>query len=144
MSWAADRQATRPEDIAYSLFGIFDTNMPLLYGEGKKKAFFRLQEEIMKDSDDHSLFVWAASNNTEETPELFQSRELGHSRHFAFATSPKDSWTWATSFRSFPRKEIRHCYNKQGPSNLFTSRPSAYQIFPKTSDGRGSFRSYRL
>jgi hypothetical protein len=31
--------------------------MPLLYGEGKK-AFFRIQEEILKVSDDHSLFAW--------------------------------------------------------------------------------------
>ncbi|KAF2852916.1 HET-domain-containing protein, partial [Plenodomus tracheiphilus IPT5] len=37
MSWAAGRQATRPEDIAYALLGIFDVNMPLLYGEGKIK-----------------------------------------------------------------------------------------------------------
>jgi len=34
MSWAADRKTTRVEDIAYCLFGIFDVNMPLLYGEG--------------------------------------------------------------------------------------------------------------
>ncbi|KAF1828933.1 HET-domain-containing protein, partial [Decorospora gaudefroyi] len=33
MSWAAERRATRAEDIAYSLLGIFDVNMPLLYGE---------------------------------------------------------------------------------------------------------------
>jgi hypothetical protein len=39
--------------------GIFGVNMPLLYGEGKK-SFFRLQEEIMKRSDDHSLFAWKA------------------------------------------------------------------------------------
>jgi hypothetical protein len=38
MLWAADRQATRAEDVAYSLLGMFDVNMPLLYGEGKKKA----------------------------------------------------------------------------------------------------------
>jgi hypothetical protein len=38
MSWAANRQATRAEDVAYSLLGIFDVNMPLLYGEGKNKA----------------------------------------------------------------------------------------------------------
>src|SRR5438046_10174986 len=37
-------------------------NMPMLYGEGKK-AFIRLQEEIMKVSDDHSLFAWKSSNN---------------------------------------------------------------------------------
>jgi hypothetical protein len=61
MSWAADRQATRSEDIAYSLLGIFDVNMPLLYGEGKVKAFRRLQEEIMKISEDETLFAWESS-----------------------------------------------------------------------------------
>ncbi|KAK9439758.1 uncharacterized protein VB005_07917 [Metarhizium brunneum] len=34
MSWAAFRQTTRPEDIAYCLMGIFNINMPALYGEG--------------------------------------------------------------------------------------------------------------
>lgn len=58
MSWASNRQTTRPEDIAYCLMGIFDVNMPMLYGEGKAKAFLRLQEEIMKQSDDDSIFAW--------------------------------------------------------------------------------------
>ncbi|KAI4943497.1 hypothetical protein J4E91_009407 [Alternaria rosae] len=66
MSWAADRQATRSEDIAYSLLGIFDVNMPLLYGEGKTKAFRRLQEEIMKISEDETLFAWEASDGMDE------------------------------------------------------------------------------
>lgn len=57
MSWAAKRKTTRTEDIAYCLLGIFGVNMPLLYGEGMQ-AFTRLQEEIMKDSDDQSLFAW--------------------------------------------------------------------------------------
>jgi hypothetical protein len=61
MSWAAFRETTRPEDIAYCLLGIFDVNMPLLYGEGEKKAFHRLQEEILKNSDDQSLLAWTAS-----------------------------------------------------------------------------------
>lgn len=56
-SWAALRETSRTEDIAYCLLGIFDVNMPLLYGEGKK-AFIRLQEEIMKSSSDYSLFAW--------------------------------------------------------------------------------------
>jgi hypothetical protein len=56
MSWAAKRKTTRTEDIAYCLMGIFDVNMPLLYGEGGK-AFIRLQEEILKSSDDESLFA---------------------------------------------------------------------------------------
>lgn len=32
--------------------------MPLLYGEGER-AFIRLQEEIMKKSEDHSIFAWS-------------------------------------------------------------------------------------
>jgi len=58
MSWMVSRETTRSEDMAYSLMGIFDVNMPLLYGEGNK-AFVRLQEEIMKDSADNSLFTWS-------------------------------------------------------------------------------------
>jgi hypothetical protein len=60
MSWAANRNTTRTEDIAYCLMGIFDVNMPLLYGEGTK-AFKRLQEEILKYSDDDSIFAHSAS-----------------------------------------------------------------------------------
>jgi hypothetical protein len=60
MSWASKRRTTRPEDMAYCLLGIFGVNMPLLYGEGQT-AFFRLQEEIMKYSDDQSLFAWSTS-----------------------------------------------------------------------------------
>ncbi len=56
MSWAARRITTRVEDRAYSLLGIFDVNMPLLYGEGYK-AFIRLQEEILKQTDDESIFA---------------------------------------------------------------------------------------
>jgi hypothetical protein len=56
-SWAARRQSTRLEDRAYSLMGIFDVNMPMLYGEGAK-AFRRLQEEIIKQNLDHSILVW--------------------------------------------------------------------------------------
>ncbi|KAF4584382.1 ankyrin repeat-containing protein [Ophiocordyceps camponoti-floridani] len=61
MSWAAKRETTRVEDGAYCLLGVFGINMPLIYGEGER-AFFRLQEEIMKVSDDHSLFAWEASD----------------------------------------------------------------------------------
>ncbi|KAK8047394.1 Vegetative incompatibility protein HET-E-1 [Apiospora saccharicola] len=57
MSWAADRRTTVPEDMAYCLLGIFDINMPMLYGQGHK-AFLKLQEEIIKVSDDHSILAW--------------------------------------------------------------------------------------
>ncbi|KAI0416782.1 heterokaryon incompatibility protein-domain-containing protein [Xylaria grammica] len=57
MQWAADRETTREEDLAYCLLGIFDINMPLLYGEGSK-AFARLQRKILKQTNDQSIFVF--------------------------------------------------------------------------------------
>lgn len=59
MSWAASRKTTRIQDIAYCLLGIFNVNMPLLYGEGER-AFVRLQEEIIKESSDQSILAWDA------------------------------------------------------------------------------------
>jgi hypothetical protein len=58
MSWASRRKTTRPEDTAYCLLGLFDVNMPLLYGEGGHRAFARLQQEVLEDSSDCSIFAW--------------------------------------------------------------------------------------
>ncbi len=58
MSWASRRQTTRTEDIAYCLMGLFNINMPILYGEGAHKAFRRLQDEIIKTSFDQTIFAW--------------------------------------------------------------------------------------
>lgn len=61
MHWASRRQTTRPEDMAYSLLGLFDINMPLLYGEGALKAMGRLQLAIFDSTGDRSLFIWTRS-----------------------------------------------------------------------------------
>jgi Heterokaryon incompatibility protein (HET) len=66
MSWVANRQTTRREDIAYCLLGLFGINMPLLYGEGEN-AFIRLQEEIIRSTDDQSLFLWLDTHGTDST-----------------------------------------------------------------------------
>ncbi|OCL02132.1 HET-domain-containing protein [Glonium stellatum] len=50
LSWAKGREAKREEDAAYSLLGIFDIHMPLIYGEGRQKAFIRLHREIEQSS----------------------------------------------------------------------------------------------
>jgi hypothetical protein len=57
MSWAENRSTTRNEDKAYSLLGIFDVYMPLIYGEGEGKAIVRLQEEINKPRKDNTQGV---------------------------------------------------------------------------------------
>lgn len=48
----------------YCLLGLFNINMLLLYGEGDR-AFLRLQEEIIKASDDHSIFAWRNDKTVE-------------------------------------------------------------------------------
>ncbi|KAL9576975.1 MAG: hypothetical protein Q9212_006678 [Teloschistes hypoglaucus] len=70
MSWAAKRKTTRTEDIAYCLMGLFDVNMPLLYGEGKK-AFQRLQEMILRKTSDESIFAWKDPNPFSRESRLF-------------------------------------------------------------------------
>ncbi|KAL8895365.1 MAG: hypothetical protein Q9192_003680 [Flavoplaca navasiana] len=77
MSWASHRITTRPEDIAYCLLGIFDVNMPMLYGEGTK-AFLRLEGEIIGQSDEHSIFAWLIDDREQtgllaESPNAFAS-----------------------------------------------------------------------
>jgi hypothetical protein len=48
--------------MAYCLLGLFRVNMPPLYGEGEK-AFLRLQLEILKMSDDESIFAWTSQKD---------------------------------------------------------------------------------
>jgi hypothetical protein len=54
ISWVNHRETKRKEDKAYSLMGIFDVYMSLIYGEGRERAFRRLQEEIEKHSSMYS------------------------------------------------------------------------------------------
>ncbi|KAK1468565.1 hypothetical protein CMEL01_00332 [Colletotrichum melonis] len=70
MSWASKRQTTRIEDSAYCLLGIFDINIPLLYGEGEK-AFARLQFEILQETDDLSLLAWTSTLSDPERREEY-------------------------------------------------------------------------
>jgi len=86
MSWAVGRKTTRVEDIAYSLLGIFNINMPLLYGEGAR-AFFRLQQEIARQSNDLTLFAWQYTPCEGEEPPVFSG---------VFAESPDAFWPCST------------------------------------------------
>lgn len=76
MAWASSRETTRIEDTAYSLMGIFNVNIPLLYGE-RENAFQRLQEEIVRTTHDSTIFAW-------------QSRGYSHKYSGIFAKSPRE------------------------------------------------------
>ena len=66
LSWASKRQTTREEDVAYCLLGLLDINLPLLYGEGGQKAFRRLQQEFIQQSDDESIFAFGCRKSEPE------------------------------------------------------------------------------
>ena len=92
MSWAAHRQTTRTEDLAYCLMGIFGVHMPLLYGEGSN-AFLRLQQEIMKISLDPSLFAWSLTRRHDSLSSMdfflrSETRKLMRNYHGMFAATP--------------------------------------------------------
>jgi hypothetical protein len=61
MTWASRRATTKKEDKAYSLMGIFDITMPIIYG-GRENMFVMFQKEIMKRSADQSIFAWAVES----------------------------------------------------------------------------------
>ncbi|KIK15181.1 hypothetical protein PISMIDRAFT_115586, partial [Pisolithus microcarpus 441] len=58
LHWASRRRTTRPEDIAYSLFGIFQVHLPIFYGESAQNALGRLLAEIISRSGDVSVLDW--------------------------------------------------------------------------------------
>ena len=110
ISWAANRTTTRVEDRAYSLMGLLDVNMPMLYGEGKK-AFHRLQLEIIRSSNDQSIFAWGDDSDNvrigsilADDPSFFEdcynTKLMGHDEFIK--NFPELSSTNADHFDVFP------------------------------------------
>lgn len=119
MSWASSRTTTRAEDMTYCLLGLFNVNMPLLYGEGAEKAFLRLQEEIMKRNDDYSLFMWSWSGRERDYHQglsPYQRRLLANVEHPMSRTigrgllAPSPSWFLHSHVYKYrtPERAIAH------------------------------------
>ncbi|KAI9777314.1 MAG: hypothetical protein M1839_008922 [Geoglossum umbratile] len=68
LSWAANRETMRKEDKVYSLLGIFEICMPLIYGEGHQKALSRLLKEI-KDNNSINLPIAKGASFDSHTEE---------------------------------------------------------------------------
>ncbi|KAN0091421.1 hypothetical protein V8E55_004987 [Tylopilus felleus] len=60
---ASRRETTREEDMAYSLFGIFNVALPVIYGEGNQ-AVGRLLEHVLPRSDNVTLLAWTGSSGS--------------------------------------------------------------------------------
>jgi hypothetical protein len=70
LSWVRERQTTRKEDMAYSLFGIFGIFMPLMYGEGQENAFWRLRKTIEENARESLQRQTTISTNTMSRPSM--------------------------------------------------------------------------
>jgi len=126
MSWAASRVTTRTEDVAYCLLDIFGVNMPLLYGEGES-AFQRLQEVIIQQSDDESIFAWSGvsedgSGLLASTPYDFRycgnvMRHQSQERRSAFSMTNRglsiacELMPCAMNTYCFPIQSLKNCVN---------------------------------
>jgi hypothetical protein len=127
MSWAAMRETTREEDIVYCLLGIFDVNMPMLYGEGEK-AFIRLQEEIIKEIPDMSIFAWKASKDMDYSGLL--ARSPAEFKDAGFLVASNDGFFGISEF-SITNRGIR--FNVP----LAWSPSSGHYILPVNHGNRG-------
>lgn len=102
LSWAARRKTTRPEDEAYCLLGILQVDMYTSYGEGRR-AFYRLQEELLKRSTDPSLFVWGHQIlSMEYISGFLAGTQRNHSDHSV------DSFLLAPSPSTFEPQLVNH------------------------------------
>ena len=150
MSWAAGRQTTREEDRAYSMLGIFGVNIPIIYGEGSY-AFYRLQEAIINEIPDQTIFAWhlcppqpsllpetfsrpsdahrrmaaAPSTMDKELPKL-PVNALYHLRQYLLANSPDDFANSSDLVPLSPQELVEI---------LYTTPADAIQAFKSTAYG---------
>ncbi|KAI6131003.1 hypothetical protein EDD17DRAFT_946654 [Pisolithus thermaeus] len=61
--WASPRCPTRPEDIAYSLFGVSGLHLPVSYGKPAANALGRQLAEIISQSGDISVLDWVGETS---------------------------------------------------------------------------------
>ncbi|KAG4427935.1 hypothetical protein IFR05_016582, partial [Cadophora sp. M221] len=97
MSWASRRSTSRIEDTAYSLIGLFNVFMPILYGE-EGRAFIRLQEEIMKQSEDYTIFAWKCAGLESCKRGLFARSPAEFNSHVHFHDKTSDSLQFTSQY----------------------------------------------
>ncbi|CAJ2501794.1 Uu.00g046470.m01.CDS01 [Anthostomella pinea] len=118
MFWDSTRSTTREEDQAYCLLGIFNVKMPLLYGEGNR-AFERLQEEIMRTSEDHAIFLWGLAVSVDAFSSKPPRDKFRWIQKYMLAATPRD---FSRQFRYQP------IFSHQFSNLQLTSRERGLQI----------------
>ncbi|KAI6108188.1 hypothetical protein F5141DRAFT_1121331 [Pisolithus sp. B1] len=126
LQWASMRRTTRPEDIVYSLFGIFDVRLPILYGESAENALGRLPVEIISPSGDSSVLDWIGE------PSQFRSYFPSNITWYRSLPSPltcpnAEERPLATSQRLLSDNVLRNLSD-----SLYVAPSSISQSFPRT------------
>lgn len=96
LSWAANRQTMREEDMAYNLLGLLGVHMPLLYGKGKQ-ACIQLQHELFHIPSDESTFAWRRQHGMSHGTNTLQAAIVLTPLHLILAL-PMVYWRRRLSF----------------------------------------------
>ncbi|KAI1109669.1 heterokaryon incompatibility protein-domain-containing protein [Nemania sp. NC0429] len=99
LSWASRRETTVEEDETYSLLGLFGISLPLIYGEGRLRAFNRLQRELITVYNDDSIFAWKSLESSSGKHAL-RAHQQGYTSGGVLAPSIREFWD-AFSVKSF-------------------------------------------
>ncbi|KAF7436053.1 hypothetical protein PC9H_002879 [Pleurotus ostreatus] len=102
--WLSKRTTSRPEDLSYCLLVLLDIQIPIAYGEGEERAFYRVQVECSHHVEDRSLFLWNGSRSRwnsmfADDPSAFQDSEMEY---------PGKPWTLSSNclFDSHPTRTL--------------------------------------
>jgi hypothetical protein len=123
LSWAAERKTTREEDAAYSLLGLFDLHLPLLYGEGRTKAFMRLHRERESVTTYQSSHIQASTSSVDDRPVIADGRintNHGSSKRTADEAfrDPKDASTGIIALQPSHQATATRAGEAQEPSQV--------------------------
>ena len=131
--------------------GIFNVSMPIIYGEGSKRAFMRLQTEIMNGSSDQTIFAWGRIHSdwnsaVENLWELMDRRitmclsvEAGYPNGGLLALSPSQ-FALSADFRPIDPQTYLGLFGEAIDTNYTIMRNGATLRVPLTSD-RAKVRS---
>ena len=108
MAWAAGRHR------AYSLLGILGVSLGLIPGEGGEQAFLRLQEKLIRKTNDTSIFAWNKTSSAIHS-------------HWLLAPSP-DSFEGCHIYREYRSCGTGVMLDKTALTGTFDTRIDCFDV----------------